>query len=63
MTSALVGKTEKIAFDVTVIVVKKKKAVEMTDEWVKERDRKRCRRRTRCSTRRSMMSAARVKII
>lgn len=36
MTGSLIGKTEKIAFDVTVIVVKKKKAVEMTDEWIKE---------------------------
>ncbi len=37
MTSLVMGKTSKIAFDVTVNVVKDRKMPELTDEWVSEK--------------------------
>lgn len=36
LTSSLVGKTQKINFEVEALAVKNKKAPEVTDEWVKE---------------------------
>lgn len=36
MTSSLAGKTEKIHFDIEVLVVKKKNLPEVTDEWAKD---------------------------
>ena len=37
MTSALMGKTQAINFDIEILAVKKKKMPELTDEWVQER--------------------------
>ena len=37
MTSALLGKTSTITFDVEVLAVKKKKLPELTDEWVQSK--------------------------